>query len=538
MTSTGASLDYANDKSTVQGPAYVCKKQTTCPIDGVAAVPINQDQTNGVAQQQTQDRHSVTKQLAAFVYSFRIHDLNEECLSKLKMYLLDYIGVTASAVTSAESSLAFYKAVTAIAGSQTGTATVIAHKTTFPPQYAALLNGAYAHSLDFDDTYADGRLHPGVSVISAALAQAEADPSTTTEDLLAALAVGYEVVCRLSRVLGPGAYERGFHNTGTAGIFGATAAIANLKRLSSQQIENAFGLSLSKAAGSMQYLANGSWNKRLHPGFAAHDAFLCAALAEAGVLGATEPIEGKFGLLHAYSADINASAFDTSSIVRDLGTQWVFLRTAIKPFPACRATHGAIQAASSLSHRLRQQHPPPTPSQLVAKVRTITLRVPHEFTLLVAEPLPHKIHPTNHVDAQFSIYYQAAVAFLHGASLGWAAYALLHDPDVHALTEKITVRVDEGLSGLESGTRVEWADDDDDHRHHHGDGDDADRGEVLVLHPLGEPESPLTWPDVLAKFHGLAAPVYGEERCARICAVIADLERSGVWEVMGLLRGI
>ena len=88
----------------------------------------------------------------------------------------------------------------------------------FLPQYASCLNAAYAHTLDFDDTFAAGALHPGVSVISAALAEAEllgADGKT----LLTGLAAGYEVVCRISRALGAGAYERGFHNTGTAGIF-------------------------------------------------------------------------------------------------------------------------------------------------------------------------------------------------------------------------------------------------------------------------------------------------------------------------------
>jgi 2-methylcitrate dehydratase PrpD len=244
---------------------------------------------------------SITKQLAEMVAETRPQDLNDQLIVKLKGLLLDYIGVGAAGSKVAESSFPFYKAVCTLVGKSNGTATVLGASELFPPPYAALLNAAYAHSLDFDDTHAGGALHPGASVISAALAQAETDPSIGSNTLLTALAVGYEVTCRLGIALGTGGYQRGFHNTSTASIFGAVAAIAELKGLGRNGIENAFGLAISKAAGSMQYLANESWNRRLHPGFAAHDAFVCVALAEAVVIGAAEPIEGKFGLLSAYS---------------------------------------------------------------------------------------------------------------------------------------------------------------------------------------------------------------------------------------------
>jgi len=131
-------------------------------------------------------------------------------------------------------------------------------------------------------TPAEGSLHSGVIAISAALTQVELGDSGDMENFLLAMAVVYEITCRLGGELGFEAYSRGFQNTSTVGIFGAISTIAILKCLPSEIIEMASGLAGSKAAGSMQYLDNGSWNKRLYAGFAVHNALVRVALAVAG----------------------------------------------------------------------------------------------------------------------------------------------------------------------------------------------------------------------------------------------------------------
>lgn len=95
-------------------------------------------------------------------------------------------------------------------------------------------------------------------------------------------------------MLGPGGYERGFHNTGLAGIFGAITALCKLRNHGANTVENAFGLALTYSSGTMQWLENGSWNKKLNTGNAAFNAFNCLAFAEAGVLGAAKAMEGNF----------------------------------------------------------------------------------------------------------------------------------------------------------------------------------------------------------------------------------------------------
>lgn len=178
------------------------------------------------------------------------------------------------------------------------------------------------------------------------------------------------------------------HNTATAGIFGCAAAISSLWRAPAATVEAAFGLAASQAAGSMQFLENGSWNKRLHPGFAAYDVFLCVSLAEAGVAGADKCLEGRFGVFHAYST----REPDVDSLLKDLKKEWHFLGTALKPFAACRMTHGAIQLAGELASSIRRDG-----------VDSITVTIRDGCFNIVGVPPPNKVHPQNIVDAFLNV---------------------------------------------------------------------------------------------------------------------------------------
>jgi len=205
-----------------------------------------------------------TRLLAAFVSDASTSHLTQELRQKVKEVVIDWIGVTIGALGSAESTTPIYDSILKLQGWDIGgnnACTVLGKgEARFLPQYAGLLNAALSHSLDFDDTYIDGTLHSGRTAVSAALTQAEMKASEVSPDqFMLAVAVGYEITCRIGRELGFEAYHRGFHNTSTAGIFGAVAAIAVLKNLPAKTIEMAWGLAGSKAAGSMQYLDNGSW---------------------------------------------------------------------------------------------------------------------------------------------------------------------------------------------------------------------------------------------------------------------------------------
>ncbi|KZL85768.1 hypothetical protein CI238_05296 [Colletotrichum incanum] len=451
----------------------------------------------------------VTQKFCDFVVQTRFENIPPQALEKLFDLIIDHIGVGASGGAQSESSKYIIKGVEAFNAGATGESTVYGKGKQYPVPTAALLNGAFAHSFDFDDTLAIGIIHPGASIVPAAIAQAEASDASG-KLLLTAVSVGYEVACRLGRALSTGGYPRGFHNTSTAGIFGAVAAISKIKNLSTEQVSNAFGLAGSKAAGSMQFLDNGSWNKRLHPGFAAHDAFLCVSLAEAGVTGASHIIEGKWGFLQAHSAEVNVAG-----LADDLGTEWLYPATALKPFPACRFTHTAIEVTARIAAKALTQSLP----------EKITVRLTRAAYGIVGEPSPNKRHPKTIVDAQFSIYYQIAIAWLFGMEIGWDAYDAekMQSKQVAVICDRIEVIVDEQLEE-EFEVKLLFAGVDG-----LGDVDDA------MVYPLGEDEHPFSRERVQKKFLGLVASVYGESHAGSILEAVHKLPASLANDLVALL---
>lgn len=470
---------------------------------------VNQSSENAAESGHQPSRDvQVTREFAEFIANIDSGALSSTIIDHLKEYIIDYLGVTIAAAHEWESTEQIYKAVVAL-GAHGGSATVALKGHDFRPQFAGLLNATFGHSMDFDDTYAPGSLHAGVCAISAGLAQAESLGSGEgdSRQLLLAIAVGYEVICRLGAELGNAAYARGFHNTSTTGIFGAVATISVLKKLPASIVENAFGLALSKAAGSMQYLENGSWNKRLHPGFAVHDAFVCVALAEAGVIGAARSIEGKYGLLHAYSPRTD---HDLALLVADLGRRWDFLETALKLYPACRMTHGLIEVAGQYGTLYKDLH-----------VDKITVSLSQENHIVVGARVPNKLRPGNLVDAQFSAYFQLAHAWFYGSDTGIEFAGRLNDERIHELSEKITVVVDPTVKAFGSKMHVQFEG---------GQSQQAD-----IPYPLGEAEHPLSKDQVEAKYFSLVTPVLGKSKADKIKDVVERLEQHPVAVLMQLI---
>jgi len=449
---------------------------------------------------------SPTAALARFAATTPLASVPSATLQRLKECLLDFVGNAAFAAAFAESSPAF-RAGTLALGHAPGDTTVVGEAAGYGPMQAALLNGAFAHTLDFDDTNVWGVLHPGAPVIAAALVEAERLNVRGTQ-LLAALAVGYEVACRVGASLGQTAYDRGFHITGVAGLFGAVAAAGRLRGLDADMLASAFGIALSKAAGSMQYLDNGAWNKRLHPGFAAHDALLALAFAQAGVLGATAPLEGRYGLMVGYTNQSTPAA-----LTDRLGKWWPSGQTALKPFPNCRLTHGAIEAAIALREQAGAQRHAAL-SAALREGKRLQVRLSPKAAQIVGEPLPNKLLPLNIVDAQFSVYFQVAVAWIDGRST-WQSYERLGALDVKSLCEVIDVVADETMPL--AGAQLT-----------------LDELDARIDEPLGEDARPFEGAPLRAKFDSLAVPVFGGARCAEIAARIAALEDEA--EAAALIR--
>ncbi|KAL2670329.1 hypothetical protein Neosp_014796 [[Neocosmospora] mangrovei] len=453
--------------------------------------------SNGSTTLSSNELHPVTKLFAEFIANAEPSILSPTLISRLKEYLLDYLGVTIAASHEWESTEQIVQGIVAL-GARNGSSTVPLKGSNFLPQYAGLLNATFGHTMDFDDTYALGTLHAGTCAWPAALTQAEllGNEGATSKQFLLVAAVGYEIICRLGGKLRNDAYERGFHNTATAGIFGAVAAISVLKRLSASTIETAFGLALSKAAGSMQYLENGSWNKRIHPGFAVHDAFVCVSLAEAGVVGAARSIEGKYGFLHSYTP---RTGHDLLSLTADLGVRWDFLDTALKPYPACRMTHGLIEVGGSIGLQNKGRE---------VKKMTISLSSPNY--IVVGSRISNKLYPNNIVDAQFSAYFQLAHAWLYGPEPGVEFAKRLKDESIRILSDKIECIIDDTVKSMGSKLHIEY--------------EDGESHDVDIPFPLGEPEHPFNREQAEAKYLSLVVPVFGKEKAQEIKALVEELE--------------
>src|SRR5687767_1430713 len=285
---------------------------------------------------------AATRELAEFVTRLSYDALPTEVSERVKALTLDLVGIALRARNEAESTPPMVSAAGRL-GLAGGACTVIGDAAGYTPPGAATLNGTLAHSLDFDDTHAPGSLHPSAPIVPAAFAAAEMT-GAGGRDLIAAIVAGYEVQIRLSLALDPAAhYDRGFHPSATCGAFGAAAAAGRVLGLDSQGHANAFGIVLSMAAGSMQFLVNGAWTKRSHVGHAAMCGLIAATLAREGYKGAAEAIEGKWGFLHAY-----APAADDARVTDALGSRWETLKIAIKPYPSCRYTHAAIDGLLAL----------------------------------------------------------------------------------------------------------------------------------------------------------------------------------------------
>jgi 2-methylcitrate dehydratase PrpD len=309
------------------------------------------------------------------------------------------------------------------------------------------------------------------------------------------------VCCRLGNALDPTShYARGFHPTATAGTYGAAAAAGKLLGLSGQQLIAAFGVSGSQAAGSLQFLVNGAWNKRYQVGAAAMNGVVAATLAKQDFVGATESVEGKHGLLVGYT-----DRADAAKAVANLGSVYETMKIGVKPYPSCRYTHAAVEALIDM----RRQH-----NLTPDRISNVRIGLHRNGITLTGDPAT-KRHPRSIVGGQFSMYFTGAIALDQGR-FGWDDYSRLGDAALDALADRIDVVQDDRL---EAGRMHPFG-------AHVSITSEGSTYERLIVDPPGEPSS---FPDATAmrqKFLLLARPVLNEH-ADKFADAIMSMERLG-----------
>jgi len=450
---------------------------------------------------------TLAQRLAAFTASLSFDALPDEVVASVRLRALDVLGI---ALASSRGDWA--PAVLELAGDRGGECTVLGTAKTAPLPLAILINGTLAHGLDYDDTHAASITHASAVILPTVLAVAEARELDGRTAITAAVA-GYEAITRLGMAASGVFHARGWHATSVCGAFGAAVAAGACERLDAAQLTAALGLAGSFASGVMEHLEDGSWVKRLHPGWAGHSGALAATLARGGVPGPATILEGRFGFYRTFvNMDPDPRPFDT------LGREWEILRVGYKPYPCCHLNHAYLDCALELRRAAGVS---------ADAIEHIECRVPAGEVPIVCEPVDVKRRPRTSYDAQFSLPFSVASAFIDGA-VGLDTYApsRLADPRVLALADRVTHVIDPEASfprSFPGWVRV---------RLH-----DGRELEARVPHGRGGPERPLPPQALVEKFRDNARRALPADRVAALEQAVLELDRlKSIRELMHLCR--
>jgi len=437
--------------------------------------------------------------LAEFCAAIAWSNLPAMVRARTQELVLDFVGVALRG--SRAQSSAPVQTVAQRFGPERG-ASLIGRDAFASAPWAGLANAASAHALELDDVTARSSLHPGVVVIPTALAVGEELHRSPTR-VLEAIVAGYEVIIRVGDALNAeSAYRRGFHPTGVAGAFGAAIAAGRLLDLDVAGLIRALGIAGTMASGSLEYLSDGSWTKRLNPGWAAHSGIVAAHLASEGFIAPATALDGPHGLLRGYTDEPRPEL-----LTRDLGRSFAIMSVSIKPYACCRYNHGLIDGVLQLqrAHGIRPQD-----------VERIRLGVLSGGALLVAEPIDEKRAPRNVVDAQFSAPFAAAVALARGsAGLNDYTQANVDDPlirglmsrtDCHRGADLDAAYPDHWPATVEMRLR------------------DGRELSVRIPDPTGDPANPVGSRELRDKFQELAGAVIGHEAALELAGRCLEFE--------------
>ncbi|HTJ99664.1 MAG TPA: MmgE/PrpD family protein [Bordetella sp.] len=310
-----------------------------------------------------------------------------------------------------------------------GPCTLLGHTRKLGVEGAAFVNGIAAHGEDFDDTFEGGPVHAGVVIVPALVAAAERH-GFSGQDFLRGLAIGSEIMCRLCAVAPTRTHKAGFHPTAVFGVMGAVAGIGAALRLTEQQLVDAFGIAGSMASGIIEYLADGSWTKRMHPGWAAQSGYRAVRLALEGFKGPRTVFEGTHGLFHGFANTLDGN-FD--AMMAGFGEKWIWETIAFKPYACGTMCHPYIDCAREFGKLGIDP----------ASIASIECEAAEGVLHRLWEPLDQKRSPPNGYAAKFSVPYAIAVAIVRGdAGLREYDDIIVKDPTILGLASKVSYVVD------------------------------------------------------------------------------------------------
>jgi 2-methylcitrate dehydratase PrpD len=345
------------------------------------------------------DSAGLSLQLAQYATQVSFASLPASTVHATKRALLDAIGVISAASGIAPEARPFIDLAVASGGK--ASSRILGTGILCPPAAAALANGALSHALDYEDAYDGAPVHPNASLIPAVLALAQARAPVSGRDLIAAIAVGCDLACRMGLSLRQPLEQGGWYPPPILGAVGAVAGAARLLRLSPRQLVDAWSLLLLQNSCSGEIIHSpGSTIRAVREAFPAQAAVNCVLLAEAGIQGFSAPLEGTAGFFRMFAG----GNYSVQELLSDLGARWYVDSLSFKPWPSCRGTHAAIEAALVLRSR---------PSFDCGQVERIIIEG-GSVQAMLAEPLARKSAPATAIEAKFSLPFTVALALGRG----------------------------------------------------------------------------------------------------------------------------
>jgi 2-methylcitrate dehydratase PrpD len=444
------------------------------------------------------DGKPISQLIAELTVRLRYEDLPDKARLHARNLVLDLLGSMIGSKDIESSRIATELALELDGPAES---TVVGHGRKVAAPHAAFANALQGYAFDFADDHNESNAHPSVATIPVSLALGE-KLHATGKQVIEAIALGNETVCRLGSAFLGKTYYQGFHPSSTCGTFGATISAARLLALDVPQIVNAQGIAGSQVGGLMAWNTSGSYTKRLQAGHPAMVGILSALMAQKGFNGPPEIIEGQDGFMQAYSYQLQ---YDTRWITDGLGETWTFADSSIKVYPCCRYSAGHLDACLDIVARY---HPD------WHKIQRIFIRSSDYTIRLLA--MPRKRDPQNVVDCQFSMPWQAAIALIDGKiDVDTFVPANIFRPDVRELMQK-----------------VDWVVDDEFERRYpehyscavHVTMEDGTEYTSVVDDPKGDYRNPVTQQDLENKFRNLALHQLDAARVERIVQFVTHIE--------------
>jgi len=441
------------------------------------------------------DRYS--EKIAVFVRALRHAQVPSEVVEKTKLVFLDALGIALASSTMDFGGIALDVA-RALGGKREsrliGTADKVAATN------AVLANGTLAHGLDYDDTLEGAIVHTGCCGPMTALAVGEAVGANGKAVLEAAIA-GIEVMCKIGLVAPGKFHARGFHPTALCATFGAAAAAGKLYGLETSQWVDAFGICGSQSSGIIEYLADGTWTKRLHPGWSSHAGIVAVLFAQRGFRGPASVFEGTHGFFHAFAGDQHYSL----DKLDELGKIWEIPRLTFKTYPCGSISHPYMDCAL----RLREKYSirPETIAEVVCRTAAGPV---HRLW----EPLKKKQRPLSGYGAKFALPYSIAVMLVRGkAGLAEFTDEAIRDEEILKVADKIRYELDPTIDyprHMSGHVKIKLSD-----------------GTLLEENqpfPRGGFELPLPPEDIEEKFRANASLAIARKKADEIIAAVRGLE--------------